>query len=120
MPVVIPVDSVLNTIKKVLGYEPAYEAFDEDIMMHVNSVFSTLTQIGVGPIAGFSITGPEVGWSTFMGTATNLQEVKTYMYLRVKLIFDTPATSFVIKSMEDQIKEYEWRLNLKEEEAPTP
>lgn len=116
---VIPQDSILRNIKKLLGYEPAYEAFDEDIKIHINTVFSDLQQLGVGPIGGFSIEGYDEIWPDFMGEATDLNEVKTYIYLRVKLIFDTPTTSFVIDSMNKQIDKFEWRLNLKQEGAPT-
>ncbi len=102
--------SILNSTKKVLGIEHDYDAFDVDITMHINSVFSTLQQLGVGPPDSFFITGPENTWDEFFGEAKNVNETKTYVYLRVRLLFDPPATSFVIASMERQIEQLEWRL----------
>jgi len=112
-------DSILDTTKKVLQIDPTYTVFDIDIIMHINSVFFTLSQIGVGPATGFSITDKEANWVDFLGEATNLEAVKSYMYLKVCLLFDPPATSFAIASMEKMIEEYEWRLNIKAEGSVT-
>lgn len=106
-------DSILNTIKKMLGPDSDYDVFDTDIIIHINSALSTLTQIGVGPSTGFRITGPEETWSDFIGYGVNdLESIKTYVYLKVKMLFDPPASSFVMKAMEDNCKEIEWRLNV--------
>lgn len=107
-------ESILNSTKKVLGIDASYKAFDEDIIMHINSVFSTLQQLGVGPVEGFEITGEDETWSSFV-TDKRLSALKTYVYLRVRLLFDPPATSFHQESMQNQIKELEWRLNVQSE-----
>lgn len=105
-------DSILVSTKKILGLDASYTAFDVDIIMHINSVFGTLNQLGIGPINGFMIEDDTALWSTFIGSDLNLNAVKTYVYLRVRLLFDPPATSFHITAMENQIKELEWRLNV--------
>lgn len=104
--------SILTSTKKVLGIEENYEAFDEDILMHINSVFATLNQLGIGPEPGFAIEDKTATWDTFLGADLRLASVKTYMYLRVRLLFDPPATSFAIAAMKEQIIETEWRLNV--------
>lgn len=103
-------ESILTSTKKVLGIEEEYTAFDVDVLMHINSVFSTLTQIGLGPIGGFTIEDKTATWDAFV-TDARLDSVKSYMYLRVRLLFDPPGTSFLIDSMNNQIKELEWRLS---------
>lgn len=109
--------SILNSIKKVIGIHPDDDSFDEDIVMHVNSVFSTLAQLGVGPAEGFMIEDDSATWDTFLGADPRLlNSVKTYIYLKVRLVFDPPNTSFVIESMNKQIQELEWRLNVQREE----
>lgn len=106
------IESILTSIKKLLGIEESYEHFDADIMMHINSVLAILIQLGVGPTEGFSISGKEEIWSDFLGdNSANLEGVKTYVYMKVRLIFDPPATSAVIDSMNRLINEFEWRLN---------
>lgn len=103
-------DSILTSIKKMLGIAEEYTHFDEDIIMHINSVFMTLTQLGVGPAEGFSIRDDSAIWADFMPDSPVFESVKTYVFLRVKLIFDPPLTSAVIDSYERQIDEFEWRL----------
>lgn len=110
-------DSILDTVKKVLGLDLEYPVFDQDIIMHINSVFSTLHQLGVGPDAGFAIIDNEAVWSEFIGETLNINSVKTYVALSVRLIFDPPTTSFAIASYKETIKEYEWRLNVQAENA---
>ncbi len=117
-------DSILTSTKKVLGIEAAYTAFDVDITMHINSIFSVLTQLGVGPVNGFMISDAVATWDQFLGVDRNLNSVKTYMFLRVRVLFDPPTTPFLINAMQEQIKELEWRLNAHREElfwvAPAP
>lgn len=113
-------DSILNSVKKNLGLDPEYKAFDQDILMHINTVFSILHQLGVGPDTGFFIEDDEATWAYFIGERANIHSVKTYVYLRVRLLFDPPATSFVIDSMQKQITELEWRLNVQREEEKHP
>ena len=103
-------DSILTTIKKMLGITEEYTQFDTDITIHINSIISTLTQIGVGPSTGFIVVNETNKWSDWLSTATDLESVKTYIYLRVRLLFDPPTNSAVTKSYEQTIKELEWRL----------
>lgn len=110
-------DSILTSTKKVLGIEEEYSAFDVDILMHINSVFSTLNQLGIGPPEGFSITDKNATWDTFFGNDPRLNSIKTYVYLKVRIIFDPPGTSYLINSLEKQAQELEWRLNVYREET---
>lgn len=105
-------ESILDSTKKNLGIAQTDTTFDVDIIMHINSVFSTLEQLGVGPAGGFAIVDETALWSDFLGTDHRLNQVKTYMYLRVRLIFDPPQSSYAITAMQEQIKEHEWRLNV--------
>lgn len=105
-------DSILLDIKKLLGLDKDYDSFDKDIIIHINSVFSILRQLGVGPETGFRISGIAETWSNFI-TDTNLfEDVKTYIYLKVRMIFDPPASSVLAASIEKEIAEFEWRLNV--------
>ena len=111
----MPTESILQSIKKLLGIAPEYEVFDTDIVMHINSVFFILQQLGVGPKTGFKIEGGTETWSDFLPDSPNLESVKSYVYLRVRLLFDPPLNSSVIESINCQISEYEWRLNAQAE-----
>lgn len=104
-------ESILNSIKKMLGIQADYDHFDQDIIMHINTVFMTLTQLGVGPPKGFYIEDDTTSWLEFVPELTKLQAIKTYIYLKVKLVFDPPQSSSVIEAMNKQIAELEWRLN---------
>lgn len=110
-------DSILISTKKILGIEETYTAFDLDILTHINSVFFTLNQLGIGPVDGFMINDAEAVWADFLGTDNRLNSVKTYLFLRVRMIFDPPATSFHISAINEQIHEFEWRLNAYREET---
>ena len=107
-------ESILTSIKKMLGIDEAYTHFDADIIMHINSVLMILTQLGVGPEEGFVIEDDTSTWINFIpeANAAQLHAVKTYIYLKVKLMFDPPLSSAVIESMNRQIAEFEWRLNV--------
>lgn len=105
-------DSILTSVKKMLGITEDYEHFDQDIIIHINSVFMILRQLGVGPDNGFSITGKTETWTDFTSDIDKLESIKTYMYMRVRLIFDPPQSSFVMEAMNKQISEFEWRLNV--------
>lgn len=113
-------DSILITTKKALGISADYEAFDVDIIMYINSVFSTLNQLGVGPAESFAIDDDTSTWAEFIGSEKNINSVKTYVYLRVRLLFDPPATSFAINAMEKQVEEFGWRLNVQGEGVRHP
>lgn len=105
-------ESILTSIKKLLGISEDYTQFDQDLIMHINSVFLTLNQLGVGPEDGFSIEDETAKWYDFIEDNVKLQAVKSYMYLKVRLLFDPPLSSSVIDSMERMIAEYEFRLNV--------
>lgn len=102
-------ESILTSIKKLLGITEEYTHFDADIIMHINSVFMILMQLGIGPADGFSISDSDPVWSDFLSDATWLESVKSYVYLKVKLVFDPPQSGTVIGSMEKLISEFEWR-----------
>lgn len=111
-------DSILTSIKKILGLTDSYTAFDADIILYINSVFSTLTQLGIGPDAGFSIEDKTTTWVDYLGgDLPQFHDVKTYIGLRVRLLFDPPATSFHLTSMQEQVQEHAWRLNVKREDV---
>lgn len=107
--------SILDDTKKILGIAPDYTAFDTDLIIHINSAFGTLNQLGVGPAEGFEISDNTATWDDFLAGDVRYNSVKTYVYLKVRLIFDPPATSFTIASIERQIEELEWRLNVARE-----
>lgn len=102
--------SILTSIKKALGIAEADEAFDPDILMHTNSTLATLTQLGVGPENGFQIEDKEATWDDLLGGDARYNFVKTWMYTKVRLIFDPPATSFAIAAYQDLLKEFEFRI----------
>ena len=105
-------ESILTSIKKMLGIPEEYDHFDPDLIMHINSVLSILTQIGVGPSEGFRIEDDLATWEDFLDDNTDYEAVKSYVHLRVKLLFDTSTlSSAVIESMNRMISELEWRLN---------
>lgn len=104
--------SILQTIKKLLGIDQDYDVFDPEIIVHINSAFSTLHQLGVGPAQAFSINGGSELWSAFVGDRLDINSAQTYIYLKVRLVFDPPTSSFVITAFENQAKELEWRLNV--------
>ena len=104
--------SILTSIKKLLGVADDYTEFDEDITTHINSVFLNLTQLGVGPEEGFMIEDDIAEWKDFINDSVQLQAVKTYVYLKVKLLFDPPLSSSVTESINRMIAELEWRLNV--------
>lgn len=106
-------DSILTSVKKMLGITDEYDVFDKDIIMHINSVFMILTQLGVGPAKGFTITDKNAKWTDFIPEENkNFESVKSYMFLKVRLIFDPPTGSVVKECVQQMINELEWRLNL--------
>ena len=104
-------DRILESVKKVLGIAPEYLVFDQDIVMHINSAFSVLHQLGVGTDEPFMIEDETATWTEFLGTERGVNSVKSYVYLRVRLLFDPPATSFALGAMEKQIEELGWRIS---------
>lgn len=105
-------DSILTSIKKLLGISEEDEHFDTDIIIHINSVLMILNQLGVGPAKGFSISGKSEKWSDFIPTDSSIEAVKSYVYLKVRLMFDPPTSSAAIESINKLIAEYEWRINV--------
>lgn len=107
-------ESILTSIKKLLGIEEEYEHFDPEIIMHINTVLGDLTQLGVGPSEGFSIEDETSTWIDFIPgeSLVKMEGVKSYIHLRVKLLFDPPSSSSVLASYERQIEKMEWRLNV--------
>lgn len=110
-------DSILTSTKKILGIEEAYEAFDPDIITHINSAFFTLSQLGLGPTSGFMITDKTTTWVGLFGTIPELDAIKQYVYLRVRTVFDPPTSSYAVEAMKEQIKEHEWRLSVSREDV---
>ena len=105
-------DSILNSIKKLLGFDPDYTAFDADIIVHINTCFRILNQIGVGK-RGFTISDRYPIWAQFLESNTvPLDEVITYVYLRVKMVFDPPSSSLVSDAIKTNIDELTWRMNV--------
>ena len=103
--------SILKSIKKLLGIDPEYTEFDTDILTHINTFFSVLHNVGAAPVDGFYITDDSATWADFIGDKEHIQMVRTYIYLRVRLVFDPPSTSYAIEALKKQYEELEWRLN---------
>lgn len=110
-------DSILDSTKKKLGLTSDYDVFDMDIVSHINTAFFELHRLGVGPTEGFVIEGTEETWGTFLPPGVLLSAVKTYVYLKTKLLFDPPTTSYNLNSTEETLKELAWRINMMREEA---
>jgi hypothetical protein len=107
------VESILNTIKKLLGIDPDNTDFDDDIKIHINSVIPNLSQMGIGPKIGFIVKSVDDTWSDYIDSSTiNLEGVKTYIYLKIKLIFDPPTNSTTIDAINKNLSELEWRMML--------
>lgn len=111
-------ESILTSIKKLLGIEPEDTHFDSDIIMSINMAFMSLNQLGIGPETGFVITGKDEVWTDLIGARKDVEAVKTHIYLKVRLVFDPPASGFLIDAIERQIKESEWRINIQVDKLP--
>lgn len=109
-------ESILNSVKKALGLEASYTAFDPDIIMHINSTFAVLHQLGVGPDTQFTIEDESAVWEDFLSGRDELALVKSYMYLKVRILFDPPQGG-ALETFKEQASEYEWRMNV---EVETP
>lgn len=108
-------NSILDSIKKLLGIGKEYDAFDPDIIIHINTAFNTLNQLGVGPEDSFTISDNKTQWNEYVSDTKTYEMVKTYIYLKVRLIFDPPLNSSILESMKQTINELEWRLNVQHE-----
>jgi hypothetical protein len=113
-------DSILDSIKKVLGFDPDFTDFDLDVILHINTFFGDLQQNGAGPVEGFVITDNTQLWSDFTDSMLLLARVKTWMYLKVKQVFDPPALSFVIESQNAVANELLWRIGITAEQINPP
>lgn len=105
-------DSIFESIKSMLGPDTEYEVFDPDILVFINGVLSTLTQLGIGPLNGFRITGPNETWRDYLGDREDIDSVKTYIYMKVRMAFDPPSSSAVMSAYKEACQEFEWRLNV--------
>lgn len=113
-------DSILTSVKKILGIEEFYEQFDVDIIIHTNSILAVLTQMGIGPSDGFLISGKTETWKDFLGDRLDkLSMIKSYVSMRVRLLFDPPQSSIVVNAMNESIKEFEYRLYISENPKTT-
>lgn len=108
-------DSILTSIKKMLNIDEEFHQFDTDLIININSVFGILNQLGVGPSSGFSINDDSSKWDDFITDDSKMEFVKTYVYLKVKLLFDPPTVGAVMESTNKLINELEWRLNIQAE-----
>lgn len=108
-------DSILTSVKKLLGITKDYTVFDDDLIIHINSVFMILHQLGVGPDKPFSISDASATWNDFKEDKDNIEAVKTYVYMKVRLMFDPPQASSAMEAMNSLISEMEWRLNVAED-----
>lgn len=104
-------ESILKSIKTMIPVEEDCAEFDDVIIIHINSALMRLNQLGVGPTSGFRITGATETWNDFLGGRKDLEAVKDYVYLRVKLKFDPPQNSFMVSEMQKAIEELDWTLN---------
>jgi hypothetical protein len=115
---------ILVSVKKVLGLPEIDTSFDVDIIMHINSALARLNQLGIGPVEGFMIEDDTSTWDAFLGDRPLLNQVKTYVYMAVRLLFDPPGSGYALTSMKEQIDKYEWLLNVVREgdewTAPVP
>ena len=110
MPNTIPDDSILANISKLLGIQVDENYFDADILIHINTAFNRLCQLGIGPDTPYKITGTQETWSDFMPNVSDYEAVETYIYLYVRLIFDPPTSGFVTSAIQAEMKELEWRM----------
>jgi hypothetical protein len=113
-------DSILDTIKQMLGVPTSDTAFDTDIIVGINSALMALNQLGIGPETVFTITDKTTEWTDFLEEPTNYPSVQTYIFLKTKLIFDPPIVSFHVTAIENQILELGWRLMVQVPIPPDP
>lgn len=117
-------ESILDEVKKTLGIDQGVTVFDNEIKIHINSALATLSQLGIGPVEGWEIQDATDEWSDFVAEDLHLNPIKTYVHLRVKMLFDPPTNSWITTAMKEQIEQLEWRLNIVREDTipfvPTP
>lgn len=106
------IESILDSIKELLGISSDDISFDKELIIHINSALMIVNQLGVGPTSGYSITSKDNKWNELMGDRKDLDAIKTDVYLRVRLIFDPPQNSFLVSAIKEQIQEYDWRIEI--------
>lgn len=111
------IPSILNSVKKNLGIAEDYDVYDNDILLFINGVFSTLNQLGVGPDEGFLVEDDSAEWDDFLGGDPRKNHVRTYMFLKVKFMFDPPPTSYAQEAVKELIREHEVRISIQREDA---
>lgn len=116
----MPSSSILDDTKKTLGLASDYTPFDTDIIMHINSVFADLNQLGVGPDPGYAIVNKEDTWDELIADELKLNNVKSYVYLRVRMLFDPPTIGYVLTAKEKEIEKAEWRVTVAADEIKNP
>lgn len=105
-------ESILDSIKVLLNVQHYDEAFDKELILHINSVLMICSQLGIGPAECFSITGSTETWDQFLSGRTDVEAVKNYIYMKIRLVFDPPTNSFTLDAMKRMVEEYEWRLTI--------
>ena len=110
-------ESILTSIKILLGIEPDDNNFDQELIMHINTVLTIMTQLGFNPTSGFFITDASSMWTDFISVRKDLEMIKSYVFLRVRLLFDPPQNSFLVDTIQKQYAEFEWRLNVQIEDT---
>ena len=113
------INSILTSIKKILGIQDYYDNFDSDLILCINSALAILTQLGVGPEEGFTISNASATWQDFAGEDPRLEMMKSFVHLRVRLLFDPPQNASLADAMEKMAKEFEWRILVAAENAKT-
>ena len=104
-------DSILLTIKEMLGLSKTYPAFNTDVIRNINGSLFSLMQLGVGPRTGFRITGESETWQDFIGDRNDLEGVINYVYIKARIVFDPPTSAAVLQALKEELKEYEYRIN---------
>ncbi len=113
-------NSILKTIRKMIGPSVSYDIFDIDLIVHINSAFFVLYQLGVGPSECFRINGDTETWDDFIQGASDLDAIISYVYMKVRYVFDPPTTGYLVNAYKESIKELEWRLNVLVDPNPWP
>lgn len=111
-------ESILTSIKQMLGISRDDENFDQELIIHINSAIAVLTQLGVGPVDGFRITGAVDEWAALIGDRKDIENVKSAVYYRVRMAFDPPQNSFLLDSLKKQSDEAEWRIEVEVDPIP--
>lgn len=112
----MPTDSILGTIRKMLGIPDDYTVFDRDLIVFINAALTSLHQLGVGPEDGYTISGNSETWNDLLSDSKLYENVKTYVFLKTRYIFDPPSSSFVLEAFKNQIAEIEWRITVQVDE----